>query len=139
MNSQTSIWESCYQHHEDTARSQNAGAAASAASSPGRRASTSPPAQTPWDNFTHEGKTYRILRMLPGTYPGEQIQPHQPVLATIHALEGTVTISARATTRTPHLVHVIWKDELGETYGTWLPKKSVQPDNLPPESINPGV
>lgn len=139
MDSSLSIWESCNQSQDHTGRLQKPVAAASAASSPGRRASTSPPAQTPWDNFTHQGKTYRILRMLPGTYPGEQIQPHQPVLATIHALEGTVTISARATARTPHLVHVIWKDELGETYGTWLPKKSVQPDNLPPEGINPGV
>lgn len=129
-----SIWETCIQHQDTTDRLNKTGAAASAASSPGRRAPTSPPAPNPWDVFTYQGKPQRVMRMLPGDYPGEPIQPHQSVTATINTLSGTIDIRARATARTPHLVHVIWEDELGETYGTWLPQLSVSFDNLPPET-----
>lgn len=133
-----SIWEERYQDNEQCCQPQNAGAAASAASSPGRRARTSPPQPTPWNVFTHQGKAYRILRLQPGDCPSESIQPHQPVAATIHAHTGTPKIQARATARTPHLVHVIWDDEEGETYGTWLPNLSVQFYNLPPNNSGQG-
>lgn len=130
MDSSESIWESCIQRHDSPGRLKKSGAAASAASSPGRRAQTSPPAHKPWQHFTHQGKHYRLVRMLPGDYPGEPIQPHQKATATIHTHTGTIEIRARATARTPHLVHVIWEDDKGETYGTWLPRASVKTDTL---------
>lgn len=123
--SEFSIWESAYQHQDHTGRLKKSGAAASAASSPGRRAQTSPSVPNPWDIFTHQGKPHRVVRMLPGDCPGEPIQPHQAATAKIYTLTGTIEIQTRATARTPHLVHVIWKDEKGETYGTWLPNASV--------------
>lgn len=107
MNRSISIWESCYQNHEDNSRPENAGAAASAASSPSRRAQTSPPVPNPWDVFTHQGKPHRILRMLPGTFPGEPLEPHPPVTARIHTMTGTPVVQGYATARTPHLVHVV--------------------------------
>lgn len=131
MDSSESIWESCIQRHDNAGRLKKSGAAASAASSPGRRAKTSPRVPNPWDVFTHQGKPYRVLRMLPGDYPGESIQPHQGAIAKVHTLTGTVLIQVRATAHTPHLVHVIWNDDKGETYGTWLPRTSVELDTLP--------
>lgn len=125
-----SIWEESYQHDEQNSRPENAGASASSASSPGRRALTSPPARKSWDVFTHLGNTYRILRMMPGSFPGEPIKPHHPVLAEIPTWTGTPQIHARATARTPHLVHVVWEDDMGETYGAWLPKRSTTDDIL---------
>ncbi|QEP09079.1 hypothetical protein F0M17_17295 (plasmid) [Glutamicibacter sp. ZJUTW] len=134
MDSSLSIWESCNQSQDHTGRLQKPVAAASAASSPGRRDQTSPQAQKPWHHFTHQGKPYRLVRMLPGDYPGESIQPHQTATAKVYTLSGTVQVQARATARTPHLVHVIWEDEKGETFGTWLPRLSVKFDSLPPST-----
>lgn len=133
---ETSIWETCYQHHNNDGRLQKSDAAASAASSPGRRAPTSPPVPNPWDVFTYQGKPHRVMRMLPGDVTGEPIQPHQDVTASIYTNIGTPKIQAHATARTPHLVHVIWEDEKGETYGTWLPKLSVQFNEAPPTTNN---
>lgn len=136
MTSDPSIWERNLQ--ADTERLQKSRAAASAASSPGRRAQTSPPVPNPWDVFTHQGKPYRVMRLQPGDYPGHPIQPHQAVTALIHTPTGTPQIHGQATARTPHLVHVVWEDEKGETYGTWLPHLSVTFDNLPPYPTTEG-
>lgn len=136
MTSSHSIWETCIQHQDTSDRLKKTGAAASAASSPGRRAPTSPPVPNPWDVFTYQGKPHRVMRMLPGDFPGEPIQPHQAVTATIYTLNGTLQTQARATARTQHLVHVILEDDLGETYGTWLPKLSVQFNEAPPTTNN---
>ncbi|CBT77238.1 hypothetical protein AARI_30360 [Glutamicibacter arilaitensis Re117] len=133
MNSSTSIWESAYQRRDNTDQLRKSSAAASAASSPGRRAQTSPPVPNPWDVFTHQGKPHRFMRMQPGDYPGEPIRPHEAVTAMIHTHAGAPKIPAHATARTPHLVHVIWEDEKGETYGTWLPNLSVRFDSLRPK------
>lgn len=76
MTSDPSIWERNLQ--ADTERLQKSGAAASAASSPGRRAQTSPPVPNPWDVFTHQSKPYRVMRLQPGDYqatPSSHIKP----------------------------------------------------------------
>lgn len=78
------------------------------------------------------------MRLQPGDYPGHPIQPHQAVTALIHTPTGTPQIHGQATARTPHLVHVVWEDEKGETYGTWLPHLSVTFDNLPPYPTTEG-
>lgn len=136
MTSDPSIWERNLQ--ADTERLQKSRAAASAASSPGRRAQTPPPVPNPWDVFTHQSKPYRVMRLQPGDYPGHPIQPHQAVTALIHTPTGTPQIHGQATARTPHSVHVVWEDEKGETYGTWLPHLSVTFDNLPPYPTTEG-
>lgn len=107
-------------------------AAASSASSPGRRR-TSPPS-APFDSFTHQNTRYIIMRLTPGDHPAKDITPHRPVTATVHTTSGPVTFQARATAETPYLVHVAWIDEDGETFGTWCPKLSVSFDTLTPNN-----
>lgn len=99
-------------------------AAASAASSPGRRAQTSPP----WhdaDNITHENETYTLFRLHPGDETPTPFTPHRPATAELPTQTGQVIRTVQATACTRHLIHVTWIDDAGEALGAWCPARSV--------------
>ncbi|MGP4994851.1 hypothetical protein [Glutamicibacter ardleyensis] len=99
-------------------------AAASAASSPGRRAQTSPTWEAA-DSFTHENQDYTLLRLYPGEEAPEPITPHRTATAELPTQTGQVIRTVQATARTTELIHVAWTDDAGETLVAWCPARSV--------------
>lgn len=114
-----------YQPPQDTSRPEKS-AAASSASSPGRRAITSPPG-APYDTFAHHGTRHTLIRLMPGAAPIQNISPHQPVQATVNTLTGKVRVHGHATGKTEHFTHVVWSDDTGDVFGTWCPRQSTTP------------
>lgn len=99
-------------------------AAASAASSPGRRAQTSPSWKDA-DSFTHENETYTLFRLYPGDETPQNLSPHRPATAELPTQAGQVIRAVQVTARTRHLIHVTWIDDAGELLGAWCPARSV--------------
>ena len=115
---------------------QQISAAASSASSPGRRTGALRAPDTPArgnpDTFTHQGTAYVLMRFYPGDEPAEPLEHHRAT-AEIPTTSGTPVIPVEVTARTPHLVHVTWIDDTGETLGTWCPTSMVRTEREPKE------
>ena len=107
-------------------------AAASSASSPGRRigALRAPdtPARGSHENFTHQGAAYELMRFYPGDEPAQAV-PHYRATAEIPTTSGSLILPVEVTAKTTHLVHVAWIDDTGELVGTWCPTDMVRTDH----------
>ncbi|MDO2934147.1 hypothetical protein Q2T94_07540 [Paeniglutamicibacter sulfureus] len=105
-------------------------AAASAASSPGRRTralrAPDTPARGNPDHFSHQGLSYVLMRFYPGDEPAQPV-PHQRATAEIPTNSGSLVLPVEVTARTTHLVHVAWIDDTGELMGIWCPTDMVKP------------
>ncbi|MDQ0093059.1 hypothetical protein [Paeniglutamicibacter psychrophenolicus] len=104
-------------------------AAASSASSPGRRTralrAPDTPARGNHDTFTHQGTAYELIRFYPGDAPAQAV-PHHRATAEIPTNSGNLVLPVEVTARTTHLVHVAWTDDTGELVGTWCPTDMVR-------------
>lgn len=109
-------------------------AAASSASSPGRRTKALRAPDTPArgnpDQFTHQGTTYELMRFYPGDEPAQAL-PHHRATAEIPTHSGSVILSVEVTAHTTHLVHIAWIDDSGELVGTWCPTDMVRTEHEP--------
>lgn len=109
-------------------------AAASSASSPGRRTralrAPDTPARGNHDTFTHQGTPYVLMRFYPGDEPAQAV-PHHQATAKIPTNSGNLVLPVEVTARTTHLVHVAWIDDTGELMGTWCPTPMVRTDSGP--------
>lgn len=110
-------------------------AAASSASSPGRRTGALRAPDTTArgnpDLFTHQGTAYVLMRFYPGGQPAEPVPRHRAT-AEIPTRTGSVILPVEVTARTPHLVYVAWIDDAGEILGTWCPAGMVKPSPRDP-------
>lgn len=109
-------------------------AAASSASSPGRRigALRAPdtPARGNHDSFTHQGTAYELMRFYPGDEPAQAVAHHRAT-AEIPTNSGSLVLPVEVTARTTHLVHIAWIDGTGELMGTWCPTDMVRTEHGP--------
>lgn len=109
-------------------------AAASSASSPGRRTralrAPDTPARGNHDTFTHQGTKHELIRIYPGDEPAQAI-PHRRGTAEIPTNSGSLHLPVEVTARTTHLVHVAWIDDTGELMGTWCPTNMVRTEHEP--------
>ncbi|GAA3325930.1 hypothetical protein [Paeniglutamicibacter sulfureus] len=109
-------------------------AAASSASSPGRRTralrAPDTPARGNHDSFTHQGTAYELMRLYPGDEPAQAV-PHHRATAEIPTNSGSLILPVEVTARTTHLVHIAWIDDTGELMGTWCPTDMVRTEQGP--------